>query len=51
MSEEKCTRIERMMEAISRLPANEAEKVVYEAAVRAETLADYLEWIVQSRPA
>ena len=45
MSEEIIASINRMHEALNRIPAAEAERIAADAATRAEAMADYVERI------
>lgn len=45
MSEEIIASINRMHEALNRIPAAEAERIAADAAARAEAVADYAEHI------
>jgi hypothetical protein len=51
MSEEVKKSVERMHEALSKMPPEAAEKVAENAAMRAEAVADYLESVGQRQPA
>ena len=51
MSEEIKKSVERIREALNKLPPEAAEKVAENAAMRAEAVADYLESVGQRQPA
>lgn len=51
MSEEIKKSVERIREALNKLPPEAAEAVAENAAMRAEAVADYLESVGQRQPA
>lgn len=49
MSEEMISGMHRMQEALKRIPREDAEKLMENAAIRAEAVADYVEQIGRTK--